>query len=358
MELEFTDDQDALRDSIRAVLTHEAPIALAREVAEHGRGADRLARVVAELGWGALTVPEQFGGIGLGPVEAGILAEELGRVVAPGPLLATVCGFVPFVDALGDDAQRARWLGAVATEASTGSIAVDGDVRSEFDGDTVVLRGTARYVIEAAAADALCIVTNSGTSAVVVARSEIEPVAINSVDPTRALAHLRLNDLRVSADRVLGGGRDVHAEIESATLAMVGGLALETVGACQAVFDTALDYAKQRSQFGVPIGSFQAIKHKFADMIVLLERARATGYLAALCRAEHDERAAINTAVAKAAAGDCQRKFAKEGIQILGGIGYTWEADMHLYVKRIKANEALFGTSGYHRSRIADLLGV
>jgi alkylation response protein AidB-like acyl-CoA dehydrogenase len=138
----------------------------------------------------------------------------------------------------------------------------------------------------------------------------------------------------------------------------VSALALETVGLCQSIFDVAIEYARQREQFGVPIGSFQAIKHKFADMIVALERARATGYLAALCISEGDDRAAINTSAAKAAAGDCQRKLGKEGIQILGGIGYTWEHDMHLYVKRAKANEALFGTAMHHRARIADLLGV
>jgi alkylation response protein AidB-like acyl-CoA dehydrogenase len=119
-----------------------------------------------------------------------------------------------------------------------------------------------------------------------------------------------------------------------------------------------LEYAKQREQFGVPIGSFQAIKHKFADMLLALERARATGYFAALCIAEDDARRTIATSTAKAAAGDCQRLLAKEGIQIHGGIGYTWEHDMHLYVRRAKVDAQLFGTSHDHRVRIAALLGL
>jgi len=119
-----------------------------------------------------------------------------------------------------------------------------------------------------------------------------------------------------------------------------------------------LDYAKQREQFGVPIGSFQAIKHKFADMLILLERARATAYFAALCVAEDDPRRAIAVATAKVAAGDCQRRFGKEGIQILGGIGYTWEHDMHLYVRRVKTDAQLLGTAHEHRRRIAALLGL
>ena len=134
--------------------------------------------------------------------------------------------------------------------------------------------------------------------------------------------------------------------------------ALETVGTCQSIFDLALDHAKTREQFGVPIGSFQAIKHKFADMLVALERARATCYFAALTIAEDDDRRALATSMAKAAAGDCQRLVAQEGIQILGGIGYTWEHDMHLYVKRAKAGDALLGTAGRHRLKVADLIGL
>ncbi|MFM8972208.1 MAG: acyl-CoA dehydrogenase family protein, partial [Actinomycetota bacterium] len=136
------------------------------------------------------------------------------------------------------------------------------------------------------------------------------------------------------------------------------GLALEMVGTAQTIFDRTHEYALQREQFGVPIGSFQAIKHKFADMMIAVERARATGYFAALTIAEDDPRRASASSVAKAAAGDCQRLLGKEGIQIHGGIGCTWEHDMHLLVKRMKAGEALFGSGAWHRARIADLLGV
>ena len=135
-------------------------------------------------------------------------------------------------------------------------------------------------------------------------------------------------------------------------------LAVETVGAAQTIFDVTLAYAKQREQFGVPIGSFQAIKHKFADMLIALERARATGYFAALTIAEDDDRRALATSTAKAAAGDCAALLAKEGIQIHGGIGYTWEHDMHLYVRRVKSSALLFGNAAQHRARVADLIGL
>jgi alkylation response protein AidB-like acyl-CoA dehydrogenase len=158
----------------------------------------------------------------------------------------------------------------------------------------------------------------------------------------------------VLGDRDASAAAALRRAIEEATVSV----ALEMVGTAQTIFDTALEYAKHREQFGVPIGSFQAIKHKFADLLVALERARSLGYFAALTIAEDDPRRTSATSVSKAAAGDCQRMLAKEGIQILGGIGYTWEHDMHLYVKRIKSGDPLFGGGAWHRARIADLLGV
>ena len=373
MDLDFTPDQDTLRDSIRAVVSKEAPIALARAVAETGIGAEGFGRVVGELGWAALTVPEAFGGIGLGAIEAGILAEELGRVVAPGPLLATVTQFTPVVAALGSSEQQQRWLGAVASGSLAGTVGLherDGQyslastrATAALDGGDVVLGGTKAFVIEATAVDEIaCVVRGpGGIGVVIVPRDAVAITPIDSLDPTRRLAHVGLDGVRLPADRILGGpdAFGAHdAELADALLHAVCALALEIVGTCQTIFDIALEYAKERRQFGVAIGSFQAVKHKFADMIVALERARATGYLAALCLAEGDDRAALNVSVAKAAAGDCQRRLGKEGIQILGGIGYTWEHDMHLYVKRVKADDLLFGSGGHHRAHIAELLEV
>jgi len=228
-----------------------------------------------------------------------------------------------------------------------------------FDGDDAVLAGEKRFVMEGDAVDEIVVVVrgDDGVRAVVVPASVLMPVPVKSVDLTRRYAQLPLDGVRVPRDRVLGDGDATHAlehAIEESTVA----LALEIVGTAQTIFDVTLEYAKQREQFGVPIGSFQATKHKFADMLIALERARATGYFAALTIAEHDDQHTIATSVAKAAAGDCQRLIGKEGIQIHGSVGYTWEHDMHLYVKRMKSGEAQFGTSATHRARIADQLGV
>jgi alkylation response protein AidB-like acyl-CoA dehydrogenase len=370
MELDFSADQDALRDTIQAVLAKEAPIGLARRVSETGGGADALWSAVRDLGWAALCVPEEYGGIGLGPVEVAILAEELGRVVAPGPLLATVALFTPLVAALGSSDQQRHWLGAVAAGDLAATVAHHGgSVVATIGSESVRLNGTKRSVIEARAAGAIaCTATTpeGGSLVVILEPGEAQLVPVDSIDATRALAHVVLDDVEVPTARILGadaaagpasGFVSIDA-IDDALLSATVALALETVGVCQSIFDVALEHAKQRVQFGAPIGSFQAIKHKFADMIVALERARATGYFAALCVAERDERAAITASAAKAAAGDCQRRLAKEGIQILGGIGCTWEHDMQLYVKRAKADDALFGGAAHHRARIADLLGV
>src|SRR5262249_9386104 len=235
-----------------------------------------------------------------------------------------------------------------------------------FHGDEVELSGAKRYVVEGDAVDELVVVARvageagpDGVRAVVVPVSATTTATVHALDGSRRLVHVDLHGVRVGADRVLGdpgtsAAPALRRALEEATVAG----ALEMVGTAQTIFDTTLEYAKQREQFGVPIGSFQAIKHKFVDMMVALERARSLGYFAALTIAEDDPRRASATSVAKAAAGDCQRLLGKEGIQIHGGIGYTWEHDMHLLVKRMKTGEALFGTSATHRARIADLLDV
>ena len=179
------------------------------------------------------------------------------------------------------------------------------------------------------------------------------------MDPSRQLTTLTFDAVDVAGDHTLGDpGPGTASALRRAIQSGTVGLALDAVGAAQQLFDVSLDYVKQREQFGVPIGSFQAMKHKFADMLILLERARALGYFAALTIAEDDPRRALATAMAKAAAGDAVSRIAKEAIQVHGGIGYTWESDVHLYVRRIESDAVLFGTAQHHRQTVADLIGV
>jgi alkylation response protein AidB-like acyl-CoA dehydrogenase len=357
MELDFSEDQQELRSTVRTFLERECPMTLVRSVVEKGAPADELWTQMVELGWPALTIAEEHGGLGLGFVELAVLAEELGRVIAPGPFVPTVTQFVPAVRNAGTNEQQQRFLGAVASGQLTGTLAIGGDVgATEADGGWL-LSGTVRHVVDGDQADEVVVVATvgDGRRAFVVRGDHIAAEPQRTLDRSRHVATITLDAVRVDEGRALNpDSQALDRAVEEATAA----LALELVGTCQSIFDIALAYSKERHQFGVPIGSFQAIKHKFADMLVALERARATAYFAAATIAEDDERRALAVDMAKAAAGDAQRLIAQEGIQMMGGIGYTWEHDMHLYVKRAKSSDALFGTSSEHRARVARILGL
>ena len=376
MHLEFTAEQDELRDGVRAMLARECPISLVREVVEKGTAPDALWSQMVELGWPALTVPERAGGLGMGTVELAVVVEELGRVIAPGPFVPTVTQFAPVVAEAGSREQQERFLGGIATGELTGTLALVEESGSADTGhvtatatpnsDSFVLEGSKETVIEASTADEIAVIARTpgtrgddGVGAFVVPRADVRLDPIDALDPSRPLARVTLEGVRIGADRVLGApGPATAAAVRRAVELATTALAVETVGAAQAIFDMTLSYVKQREQFGAPIGSFQAIKHKFADMLVALERARATSYFSALTIAEDDDRRALATSTAKAAAGDCAALLAKEGIQIHGGIGYTWEHDMHLYVRRVKSSSLLFGNAAQHRARVADLIGL
>lgn len=373
MDLEFTPEQHDLRDAVRSVLERECPPTLVRELVETGNrtALTSLWDRMRSLDWPALTVAEEHGGLGLGAVELAVLCEELGRVVAPGPLVPTVTQFLPAVrEADGDRA--GRWQSAVAAGDVTGTLAVAEGGRSdpasvtttlESDGDRVRLHGEKTYVCEAGHVDEIAVAARvegsvglDGLVLTVVPAAECAVQPVRPLDGTREYATVVLDGVEVEADRVLGAdgsaGPGLVRAVEEATVAA----ALETLGTCQTILDMTVAYAKEREQFGRPIGSFQAVKHKLSDMLVAVERARATAYFAAACIAEDDRRRATAVSVAKAAAGDCQRLVAQEGIQLHGGIGYTWEHDLHLFVKRAKSGDAVWGTAADHRARLARTL--
>jgi len=376
VELEFTDEQEELRDGVRAMLARECPMSLVREIVEDGTSADSLWKQMVDLGWPALTIAEEHGGLGLGTVELAVVVEELGRAVAPGPYLPTVSQFAAVVREAGSPEQQAHFLGGVAEGTLTGALALaESGVAADparvtasasRHGDDWRLSGTKQAVLGGADADEIAVVArvegttgDDGIGVFVVPRADVAVTPLTALDMSRTLATVVLDGTTVPSDRVLGEpGPETATAVRRAVEEAVIALALETVGVCQTILDVTLEYAKHREQFGVPIGSFQAIKHKFADMLVALERARATGYFAALTLAEDDDRRALAASTAKVAAGDCERLLSKEGIQIHGGIGYTWEHDMHLFVRRAKTNSLLLGTAADHRARIADLLGV
>ncbi len=375
MDLEFTDEQAELRGSVRAFLERECPPSVVRAVHETGEPADGLWRAMVDLDWPALNVPEASGGMGLGFVEVAVVAEELGAAVAPVPYLATATQFVPAVAGAGDPEQVKRYLGPVAAGERTGALAVAdhprrwqaADVTTRADRTTGgwALTGEKQAVMVADGDPADLVVAarvghGVGLFVIPLGTPAVRVHPVVALDPSRPLARVGLDGVVVPDDRTLGepGSDAVAAALDRALREAAVALALETVGACQTLFDLTVQHAKDRHQFGVPIGSFEAVKHRLADAYIALERARALCYYATAAIAEDDPRQAVASSMAKAAADDCQRTVCFDAIQTFGGIGFTWESDVHLYVKRVASAGVLFGGAGDHRLAVARSMGV
>jgi alkylation response protein AidB-like acyl-CoA dehydrogenase len=376
MDFELSEEQEQLRDSVRSVLERECPPTLVRSAYE-GRlegGGNRLWQVISDLDWPAIEVPESIGGLGMGFVELALIAEEMGRVVAPAPFMSTVAQFVPMVLETASPEQHKSLLGAVLNEGSTGTVAV-AEPESGWDisritteavrgGDGWALNGRKSFVFDGAEATTVLVVARgTGDSGLGVFAVPSETLTVDErklIDPSQPLADIQLDGVRVPPDAVLvepgdqNGADGIRRALEQATAA----LAMSMTGTCRIIFETTLQYTKDREQFGRPIGSFQAIKHRLVNMLIALERASSLAYFAALTIAEDDPRRSTAVSMAKAAAGDCQRLIVQDGLQLHGGIGYMWEQDLHFYLKRAKSGDLLFGSAAAHKANVARTLGL
>ena len=372
MDFELTDDQLDLRANARSVLASACPPSLVRRVYDHAGSGHELWAALVALDWPAIGISVAQGGMGLGFIDVGIVVEELGRVVAPSPFLATVTQLAPLLREAGASEALAR----VAAGTCTGTLAAAEDGRwrlgqtattAQRGGSGWVLTGTKSHVVDGATADELAVVArlhgtagHDGLGAFLVPRAAVTVNPLAVIDPTVPLASVVLDGVDVDDAQVLFEPGDPRAlpalrrTLEEATTAV----ALSTTATCRVIFETTLQYAKDREQFGRPIGSFQALKHRLADMYLAVERATSLAYLAVLTIAEDDDRRAVAASMAKAAAGDCQSLVAGDGLQLHGGIGYTWENDLHFWLKRAKSGDLLFGTAAIHRARLARLLGL
>ncbi len=361
MDFELDDEELELRRVIRDLVDRDCPPSLVRSVAE-GRDEARddteaLWKTIVGMELPGLTVPTASGGSGAGAVQLAIVLEELGRGADPTPFLATTSQYVPMVrDAFGD--AQPGLLEAVC-RGGTGAVAfADGDIQAESAGDGWRLSGTAHHVMDADRADEIAVVARLRDGAAdalgvfVIPATDLSTTRTPSFDATMPVGVIELADVTVSAERAAVGS-DVRAAVERARQEAVTGLAAVTVGACQRILELVLDHVKSRKQFGVPIGSFQAVKHLAVDMYVAIQRARVLVQFAGLTIAEDDERRAMAASMAKSAAGDAQRLVSRDGIQLFGGLGYTWENDLQLFVRRAKAGELLLGTSVEHRAVVA-----
>jgi alkylation response protein AidB-like acyl-CoA dehydrogenase len=325
MLFEFDADQRAWQDTVRQVLGKECPPALIRAVVDKDADPGPLWQVYADLGWTELTDPAAA-------VELAIVLYELGRATDPTPYLATMTQFAPLAPAVGRPDRP-------------GAALLDG-ITARRDGAGWVLDGTARHVLDGDRADALAVVTGAGVF--VVAAGAVTAHRRPVFDPVLHIADVTLAGVRVTAaDRT---GADPAAARDLA----LTGLALTVAGACRRVLDLAVEHARTRTQFGRPIGAFQAVAHQAVDMHVAIERAHALALYAALVIAAAGPGRRLAAAMAKAAAGECQALVFRHGLQLFGAMGYTWENDVQFALKRAKAGGLLLGGAAAHRATIAE----
>jgi alkylation response protein AidB-like acyl-CoA dehydrogenase len=336
MDFELSDDQVALQEAARDLLDKLASRERVRAVMARGGAYDReLWRAMVEQGWTALEVPEAGGGLGLGMVEAAVLLEEVGRHVAPAPFLGTLLA-----------------LGALRAAGDGGAAGVAGAWAERLmNGDAIgcVAFDLAAPVIGAPEADVAVVVMGKGLVAVDLGAGPGRPAPEPAMDQTRRLGWLTLEGRDVAE---LGGDDAVTALLERGAVAH----AAELLGGASAVLDMAVAYAKDRVQFGKPIGSFQAIKHRLADMLVDVEGMRSAVYHAAWCLAAGSAEAPVAASTAKIWCSDASRRVMASGLQVHGGIGFTWEHDLHLFLKRSQLDQVSFGDATWHRRRLAALL--
>jgi alkylation response protein AidB-like acyl-CoA dehydrogenase len=329
MDFELSDDQVALQEAARDLLDKLASRERVRAVMARDGAYDReLWRAMVDQGWTALEVPEAEGGLGLGMVEAAVLLEEVGRHVAPAPFPGTLL-------ALG--ALRAAgaetWVEQLMSGDAVGCVAFD----------------VAAPVIGVTEADVAVVVRGKGLVAVDLGAGPGRPAPEPAMDQTRQLGWLNLDGRDVVE---LGGEDAVTALLERGAVAH----AAELLGGASAVLDMAVAYAKDRVQFGKPIGSFQAIKHRLADMLVDVEGMRSAVYHAAWCLAAGSPEAPVAASTAKIWCSDAARRVMASGLQVHGGIGFTWEHDLHLFLKRSQLDQVSFGDATWQRRRLAGLL--
>jgi alkylation response protein AidB-like acyl-CoA dehydrogenase len=369
MDFAFTPEQGLLQRTARDVLGAIAPVSHVRAMLGDERGTtDGVWRQLVELGWPGMTFDEAYGGAGLGMLELAIVLHEMGRALMPGPFLSTVLGGRLLMHA-GSDAQRARWLPSIADGSALATVALlESGVRWDFDGVTAVARpdaggfalaGTKLFVPDAHVADlVVCALrrADDGEPILAVVEPRGAPLrAMPSVDGTRKIFALDLDGVHVPVDHVLAGDAPaaLAAFLDEARVA----LAADMAGGAERVLEMTVEHVKTRQQFGQPIGGFQAVQHACADMMVAVECAKAAATYAAWALAERTDDAPVAAATAKATAGDAYRQVTAKAIQLHGGIGFTWEHDLHLYYKRAMSGEVTFGDATSSRELVAERLG-
>ncbi|MCK0516753.1 acyl-CoA dehydrogenase family protein [Williamsia sp. DF01-3] len=367
----LTEEQEQLGAAVRALLAEKSSEAAVRKSIETAEGYDRelWAMMADQMGLLSLAIPEQFGGDGYGSEEIGVVMHEMGRALYCGPYLSSVVMFATALAAAGDDDASARYLPAIASGSTIGTVALTEDKESwgpegvtltaRADGSTYTLTGSKTHVIDGHIAEMVLVVgrTDAGVSLFLVDAGDpgLTRTPLPTLDRTRRQATLVFDGAR---GRLVGSDGDGWAAVARTLDVATIALANEQVGGIERVLDMTVQYAKERTQFGRPIGSFQAVKHKCADMLVALESAKSTARLAAAADAGGDPGVSALADLSKAVCSEAYSKATSETIQLHGGIGFTWEHPAHLYFKRARSSEVLFGGPSHHRRLLGERVGL
>ena len=362
MYFDLTDEQQAIKSTAHDFLKARFKSERVREIAASESGFDEAGwKEMAELGWAGLALPEEWGGQGLGAVELAILFEEMGYALAPSPLLSnTVAGLA--LAFAGSDEQRERWLRPLAAgelrgapallDAGSSAVPLQFELEAEASGDGVVLNGEKTLVMDAASADFFLVASTDGRRHIVERGADgvtVKPE--ESIDLTRRLSSVKLDGVEVGAENTLPGAADDYLPVfHRACVA----LAAESTGIAQRALEMSIAYAKDRQQFGRPIGAYQAVSHRCAQMLLETENSRSAVYGAAWAADAEPQSLPLAASMAKAYASDAGWRVPDMAIQVHGGIGFTWEHDLHFFLKRGRANSASFGDAKWHRERVAE----
>jgi alkylation response protein AidB-like acyl-CoA dehydrogenase len=324
----FSDEQQEIQRTARELLAARYTPAKLRELAESRSYDDAIWSEIRELGWPGIAIPEEYGGQGLGMVELVILCEELGYVCAPSPFLSNAIAGLVIAEG-GTDAQRARWLPGIASGEALGASALDPNEPA--------------LVADAQGAAVLVVPVGDGGGLLEAKDARIEPLEL--IDATRSYARVSASQAEPIA---------VETGLYRGMVATCG----ELVGLSQKALEMAVVYAKEREQFGRPIGSYQAVSHRCANMLYDVEEARSLTYYAAWCADAEPESLMLAAHMAKARASDTATSVTNAALQVFGGIGFTWEHDLHFLLKRAEVMSQLLGTATQHRGRVAELVGL
>jgi alkylation response protein AidB-like acyl-CoA dehydrogenase len=376
MDFAFSEEQEMLRSSARDFLAKECSPKVVRKLMDAPNAYDPgLWKKIAGLGWTALGIPEQYGGVGTF-LDLVVVLEEAGRALLPGPFFATMGLAVPTLIEAGTEAQKQEVLSAIAQGSARATLALT-EPSGRWDAGAVTLAakpsgggwqldGVKLFVSDAEVADYMIVAARTrgegedGISLFLVKGKPagMKVTALKTLDMTRRWSEVRFDGVKLEGDSLMGPADTAWPKLQRALEWATAALCAEMIGGTQKILETSTEYAKTRHQFGKPIGIYQAVSHKLADMLVLSESGRSATYYAAWTVDADAPDRSLAASMAKAYVSDAYRKVAGDGIQVHGGIGFTWEHDLHLYFKRAKSSEVTLGDATFHRELVAQALDL